>query len=118
MSGQKRSRIVQLLLPLSVLVTRESSDQLTAFSTELYAVQLQFKQTNKQPHPIKNKQTKKPQKQQLPQLSVLRNFPSKCKKKIMKTGEFKKREKNANKQKNPTYLPGYIKVPRGRFYFN
>lgn len=81
MSGQKRSRIVQLLLPLSVLVTRESSDQLTAFSTELYAVQLQFKQTNKQPHPIKNKQTKKPQKQTTPPTFCFKEFSLKMQEK-------------------------------------
>lgn len=81
MSGQKRSRIVQLLLPLSVLVTRESSDQLTAFSTELYAVQLQFKQTNKQPHPIKNKQTKKPQKQTTPPTFCFKEFSPKMQEK-------------------------------------
>lgn len=55
---KKCSRTVQLLLPLSALAvylylfaaTHGRSDQVTEFSTELYAVKLQLKQTENQPH--------------------------------------------------------------------
>lgn len=58
MPGEKCSRTVQLLLPLSVLVTHRSSDQVIAFSTELYALQLQLKQTTFLP--LKKTQQKHP----------------------------------------------------------
>lgn len=100
MSGQKCPRSVQLLLPLSVLVTHASSDQVTAFSTELYAVQLQLKQITSPPKKNLQKTQKKNKHKKSP---FFLSFPSKCKKKNMKMGISEKKKKSNQTTKQYIY---------------